>query len=296
MICDRDDVIDGNHYFSVALAFGVQADEAVSKLLNGHAVAVLLKEFGNRFTRGGAGGGAYGGAGGSSSGDSVAGAPPGRSPDTAGAGDARGCDSEVDKMQTLRSLAVRMKYAWARSWGCVLVIHAAMPHPLNTPFFVPQVLLLLLGPCISNHMPHIMAVLAAALRDAMSQTLKMQALCAWRVSDYLPSEPVTSHPKDYVKPTRFCTRDFTSYVDGTNSRLEHARYSYLSTLPFAAILPGVCQRAGGLWRRAAGSGRGTPAREGRAAGSRCVDGGARGGGSGELYRPPRWMFIGMVLY
>ena len=55
-----------------------------------------------------------------------------------------------------------------------LIIHAAS-HGLS------QVLLLLLGPIISNHMPHIMAVLAAALRDAMSQALKMQALCAWRV-------------------------------------------------------------------------------------------------------------------
>ena len=46
----------------------------------------------------------------------------------------------------------------------------AHPHCVNTM----QVLLLLLGPGVANHLPHVMAVLAAALRDAPSQSLKMQ--------------------------------------------------------------------------------------------------------------------------
>ena len=65
-------------------------------------------------------------------------------------------------------------------------------------------------------MPHIMAVLAAALRDAMSQTLKMQALCAWRVSVF-PLVHVIAHPnlyKDDVYVTFFCNGNFSPYYVG----------------------------------------------------------------------------------
>eukprot|EP00798_Chlamydomonas_sp_ICE-L_P024091 gene24091-9665_t len=42
------------------------------------------------------------------------------------------------------------------------------------------VLILLLGPFIGNHAPHIMAVLTAGLRDVTTVELKSQALSAWR--------------------------------------------------------------------------------------------------------------------
>ena len=77
----------------------------MSKLLNGHAVAVLLKEFGDRFTpRGG-----HLSAEGASTSSSGRGGPEAADPvAAAGNGGANGeADSEADKMQTLRSLAVR---------------------------------------------------------------------------------------------------------------------------------------------------------------------------------------------
>ena len=78
---------------------GYKAEEAVAKLLNGHAIAVLLKEFGDRFTKGGAGGGAGGGGGGAGAAADALGQA------AIGAGNNQS-NSEAEKMQTLRSLAV----------------------------------------------------------------------------------------------------------------------------------------------------------------------------------------------
>ncbi|GAX74920.1 hypothetical protein CEUSTIGMA_g2366.t1 [Chlamydomonas eustigma] len=118
---------------------GNKPEEAITRLLNGHAVAVLLKDFGNLFSQP-----ATLSSPAVNTGQICRDNTPSASAGVNYAGD----ENETDKMQTLRALSV---------------------------------LLILLGPHIANHMPHIMAVLAAALRDVSSTTLKMQALCTWHV-------------------------------------------------------------------------------------------------------------------
>ena len=105
-----DNVVSRTHDYLDRLGnkiLGHKPDEAVAKLLNGHAIAVLLKEFGDRFTKGGSGAAATVA---SIAADPPTGQHPGGAGGGAGGRTSHGgqnqSNSEAEKMQTLRSLAV----------------------------------------------------------------------------------------------------------------------------------------------------------------------------------------------